>query len=145
MRFLHYYVVSCRISYSNIGIIHIFHASLFAGSRGSCLNSRPLGRGFKHIPRDPANVTAMKQKCIGYFPSNSRINCRKIVKIMAFCTSDHSVRQLAKSNVKTQFPLATSNNRKSGKIWVFRAATFCSITSSIFTQNMFKRHANFMI
>ena len=41
----------------NIGIIHI----LFAGSRGSRLNSRPLGREFKLLPRDPANFNALKQ------------------------------------------------------------------------------------
>ena len=29
-----------------------FHALTFAGSRGSCLNTRPLGRVFKHRPRD---------------------------------------------------------------------------------------------
>ena len=36
----------------------------FAGSRGSCLNARPLGRVFKHRPRDPASVNAMKQTCV---------------------------------------------------------------------------------
>ena len=38
-----------------------FHALTFAGSRGSCLNMRPLGRMFKLLPRDPANVNALKQ------------------------------------------------------------------------------------
>ena len=41
-----------------------FHALTFAGSRGSCLNTRPLGRVFKHLPRDPASVNAMKQTCV---------------------------------------------------------------------------------
>ena len=41
-----------------------FHALTFAGSPGSCLNTRPLGRVFKHRPRDPANVNAMKQTCV---------------------------------------------------------------------------------
>ena len=41
-----------------------FHALTFAGSRGSCLNTRPLGRVFKHRPRDPASVNAMKQTCV---------------------------------------------------------------------------------
>ena len=41
-----------------------FHALTFAGSRGSCLNTRPLGRVFKHRPRDPAGVNAMKQTCV---------------------------------------------------------------------------------
>ena len=41
-----------------------FHALTFAGSQGSCLNTRPLGRVFKHRPRDPASVNAMKQTCV---------------------------------------------------------------------------------
>ena len=38
-----------------------FHALTFAGSRGSCLNTRPIGRDFKHLPRNLANVNARKQ------------------------------------------------------------------------------------
>ena len=41
-----------------------FHALTFAGSRESCLNTRPLGRVFKHRSRDPASVNAMKQTCV---------------------------------------------------------------------------------
>ena len=41
-----------------------FHALTFARSRGSCLNTRPLGRVFKHGPRDEACVNAMKQTCV---------------------------------------------------------------------------------
>ena len=41
-----------------------FHALTFARSRGSCLNMRLLGRVFKHRPRDPASVNAMKQTCV---------------------------------------------------------------------------------
>ena len=41
-----------------------FHALTLAGSRGSCLNMRPLGRVFKHLLRDPAVVNAMKQTCV---------------------------------------------------------------------------------
>ena len=37
---------------------------MFFHSRGSCLNTRPLGRVFKHRPRDPASVNAMKQTCV---------------------------------------------------------------------------------
>ena len=48
----------------NIGITHVFHALIFAGSQGSCLNTRPLGRVFKHRPRDPTSVNAMKQTCV---------------------------------------------------------------------------------
>ena len=41
-----------------------FHALTFAGSRGSCLNTRPLGQVFKQHQRDPASVNAMKQTCV---------------------------------------------------------------------------------
>ena len=41
-----------------------FHALTFAGSRGRSLNMRPLGRVFKHHPKDPASVNAMKQTCV---------------------------------------------------------------------------------
>ena len=41
-----------------------FYALTFAGSRGSCLNMRLLGQVFKHRPRDPASVNAMKQTCM---------------------------------------------------------------------------------
>ena len=41
-----------------------FHALTFAGSRGCCLNTRPIGRVIKHLPRDPANVNAMKHTCV---------------------------------------------------------------------------------
>ena len=34
--------------------------------RRSCLNTRPLGRMFKHLLRNPANVNAMKQTCDCY-------------------------------------------------------------------------------
>ena len=36
------------------------HALTFAGSKGSCVNTRPLGGVFKHHPRDLANVNEMK-------------------------------------------------------------------------------------
>ena len=39
-------------------------SACYTGSRGSCLNTRPLGRVFKHRPRDPASVNAMKQTCV---------------------------------------------------------------------------------
>ena len=38
-----------------------FHALIFAGSRGSCLNMRPTGRIFKHLGSDPVSVNSMKQ------------------------------------------------------------------------------------
>ena len=49
----------------NIGITHVFfHALTFARIQGSCLNTRPLGRVFKHLPRDLASVNALKQTCL---------------------------------------------------------------------------------
>ena len=50
--------------YIIIGIAHVFHALTFAGSRGSCLNTRPLGCVFKHRPRDPVSVNTIKQTCV---------------------------------------------------------------------------------
>ena len=41
-----------------------FHALTFAGSRGSFLNMRLQGRMFKRVPRDLANVNAIKQTCV---------------------------------------------------------------------------------
>ena len=41
-----------------------FHALTFARFRGSCLNTRPSGRVFKHHPRDPVSVNAIKQTCV---------------------------------------------------------------------------------
>ena len=36
----------------------------YTGSRGSCLNMRPIGRVFKHRLRDLTSVNAMKQTCV---------------------------------------------------------------------------------
>ena len=47
-----------------IGIILFFRALTFAGSRRNCLKPRSLGQEFKHLPRDPAKVYAMKQTCM---------------------------------------------------------------------------------
>ena len=41
-----------------------FHALTFAESPESCMNTRPLGRVFKHHLRDLASVNAMKQTCV---------------------------------------------------------------------------------
>ena len=41
-----------------------FHALKFTGSRGSCLNMKPLGEVFKYLLRDLASVNAMKQTCV---------------------------------------------------------------------------------
>ena len=40
------------------------HALTFAGSGRSSLNTKPHCRVFKCLPRDPANVNAMKQTCV---------------------------------------------------------------------------------
>ena len=39
----------------------LLHALTFVESRGSCLNTRPLGGVFKHRLRNSASVYAMKQ------------------------------------------------------------------------------------
>ena len=41
-----------------------FHALTFAGSQGSCLNTRQLGLVLKNRARDPASINAMKQICV---------------------------------------------------------------------------------
>ena len=48
-----------------------FHALTFAGSRGSCLNTRPLGRVFKHRLGDPASVNAMRSLFLHVLPDFS--------------------------------------------------------------------------
>ena len=54
-----------------------FHALTFAGSRGCCLNMTPTGPVFKHLPREPASVNAMKQTCVivilAYLPYSNPI------------------------------------------------------------------------
>ena len=86
-----------------------FHALTFAGFRGSCLNMRPLGRVFKHRPRDPASVNAMKQTCVivilAYFTCiNFSINCVEKVALtlnIPFLTLDFSNKMAAVSNFRT--------------------------------------------
>ena len=50
-----------------------FYALTFAGSQGSCLNTRLLGQVFKYLLRDLASVNAMKHTCViailAYFTS----------------------------------------------------------------------------
>ena len=41
-----------------------FNALTFAGSRGCCLNTRPTGLMFKHLPRDSASVNAVIETCV---------------------------------------------------------------------------------
>ena len=75
---------------SNIGIIHVFHALTFATSQGSCLNTKQIGRVFKHIPRDPASVIAMKQTCV-------------IVFLAYFTWIQHTPRWKHRLNIKYNF------------------------------------------
>ena len=52
------------VSYQiNIGIIHGFSCIDIGRFRGNCLNTRRLGRVFKLLSRDPANVTFDDRKC----------------------------------------------------------------------------------
>ena len=44
----------------NAGTMHVFHALTYAVARGSCLIPKALGRGFKLLPRNTANVNALK-------------------------------------------------------------------------------------
>ena len=73
-----------------------FHALTFAGSRGSCLNTRSIGRVFKHRPRDPASVNAMKQPCVivilAYLYLNSAYRAENVAKTLniPFLTLDFS-------------------------------------------------------
>ena len=67
-----------------------FHALTFAGSRGSCLNTRSLSRVFKHRPRDPASVNAMKQTCV-------------IVNLAYFTWFQHKPRWKRRFNIKYPF------------------------------------------
>ena len=63
-----------------VGIV--FNALKFAGSRGSCLNSRPIGREFIHPPRDPANVNMYdRYSCNLLIPHRKRL---KFVKNTRF-------------------------------------------------------------
>ena len=44
-----------------------FYALTFAGSRGSCLNTRSLGQVFQHRPREPASI--LRKTIEGYLDS----------------------------------------------------------------------------
>ena len=63
----------------------LFHASTFAGSKGCCLNTRPIGRVIKHLPRDPASVNAMKQTCVivilAYFIIPTKLALKTLLNI----------------------------------------------------------------
>ena len=63
----------------------LFHALTFAGSRGSCLNTRPIGRVLKHLRRDPTSVIAMEQTCVIFIlPYSNRIGTERPVKTLKY-------------------------------------------------------------
>ena len=98
----------CYYSYPlNIGIIHVGHALTFTGSRGSCWNTRPPGRVFKHLPRDSEND---HYSCI-LADSNlkSHRKSQKNIKIIVFRSLDlfDEMASAAKSNVKV---IISANN-----------------------------------
>ena len=50
----------------SIDSIICFIALTLAGSLGRCLNTRPKGLVFKHLPQDQANVNARNNMCDSY-------------------------------------------------------------------------------
>ena len=64
-----------------------FHALTSAGSRGSCLNTRPMGRVFKDLPRNLAGVDAMKQTrvivILAYLPFSNPICSENAAKTLS--------------------------------------------------------------
>ena len=61
-----------------------FHALTFTGSRGRCLNMRPIGRVLRHLPRDPASVNAAKKHVLSLFlyilPYSNQIRTENAIK-----------------------------------------------------------------
>ena len=84
---------NCKQGLANIGITHVFSSINICRSRGSCLNTRLLGRVFKHRPRDPACVNAMKQTCV-------------IVILVYFTWFQHKPRWKRRLNIKYPFSYA---------------------------------------
>ena len=89
-----------------------FHASTFVGTRGSCFNTSLQGRVFKHLPRDLANVNAMKQTCDCYsciLPDSvlkSHPKCRNNIIINVF----HSLDLLVQNGISLQNRMSSANN-----------------------------------
>ena len=56
-----------QVKYARMTTTHVcFIALTLAWSVGRCLNTRPNGLVFKHLPLDPANVNAWKNICNPY-------------------------------------------------------------------------------
>ena len=144
-----------------------FHALTFAGSRGSCLNTRPLGRVFKHHPRDPASVNAMKQTCVivilAYFTWfqlkqrwKHRLNIKHPFSYTWFLKTKWRQRQLPNVITPSQRhkTRAMISRTKASAKWSVTAATYSSVTSCMQiraqfrlfqVKAMFKQHVNLMI
>ena len=145
-----------------------FHALTFARSRGSCLNTRPLGRVFKHRPRDTACVNAMKQTCVivilacfTWFQHKPRQKRRLNIKLSLFLHLISQNKMASSSTFERHYVTTTSyirmqrfRERKHRGKWSDTATAHSSVTSCmqiraqfrLFQVNaMFKQHVNPMI
>ena len=52
----------------------------FAGDRGSCFNTRPLGRVFKHLPRDPNETNKWDRYILHILPDYHKRPTENTVK-----------------------------------------------------------------
>ena len=138
-----------------------FHALTFAGSRGSCLNTRKLGRVFKHCPRDQASVIAMKQTCVililayfTWFQYKPHWKCRLNIKNPFSYTWFLKTKWNVISRHNVIYTCAMFSRTKASAKWSVTAATHSSVPSSMQTRvlfrlfqvkAMFKQHVNLMI
>ena len=107
----------------NLGITHVFfHALTFPGSRGSCLNTRPSGRVFKHRPRDPASVNAMQQTCV--------------IVILAFLP-DFSINRAENVALTLNIPFLTLNFSKQNGVSVKLSNVITTPQRHIYACNIF--------
>ena len=56
----------------------------FAGGRGSCLNTRPLGRVFKHLPRDPNETNKWDRYILHILPDYNKRSTENTVKNLQY-------------------------------------------------------------
>ena len=89
----------------NIAITHVFSCINICRIPKALFEREAAGWRFKHLKRDPANVSAFY--LIPENDGNSLKNCISYVESRC-----KKWRQLAKSNVKTSFPLKTSTSTK---------------------------------
>ena len=141
------------------------HALIFAGSQGSCLNTRPLGRVLKHRPRDPASVNAMKQTCViiilAYFTwFQHKTGWKRLLKIKYpfsytwYLKTKWRQRQTFERRHNVIFTRAMFSWMKASAKWSVTAATLSSVTSCMQigaqfrlfqVKATFKQHVNLMI